>query len=165
MVIDNEIASVWLLHLSAECDNVQNLLDVCLNLNQCLNNPQLRKAANEMAEMQSILRLSQLLRVRREELSEELASLIGHPANLSRLIERINPEYQVQLTNVRQQILDKLSKIQTISYSNQIVMNYTLSFYHQFLSAIVNECGGGQISPIGNDGRPLESGQLITKTC
>lgn len=155
----------WIELLACEVDNLENLRANCERLNAELNGGGLKNQDTVIAELDQILKLGLEVRTRRQEMTTQLRGEIGEPVNLTRLIQRVQPEYQTQLRKLRESLFDKLTAIQTISFSNQVVMNYTMNFYHRLLSAIAGESPDGRDGSRDGKSHTLGTGQLITKHC
>ncbi len=164
-LVSDQSAQNWIARLESEKNSLESLRLECVGLQEAL------KAGVSQSQDDLMLRLSQIqamgteIRRQRGEMAMKIKEAIGEPTNLTRLIQHVRPEYQSQLKKLRTQLQDKLLEIQTISFSNQIVMNYTMDFYHRLLEGVVGDTGGEAAMTLDGKLRPMEKGQLFTKNC
>ncbi|MEZ6095536.1 MAG: hypothetical protein R3C03_15115 [Pirellulaceae bacterium] len=163
--LSNDNTLEWIDLLNAEIENLDRLVSTTKQLNDHLNNREKPDTPpNLEADLQQIMELAKDVQCRRKDLTSRLQNAVGEPANLTQLIKHAKPEYQSQLKQLREQMHRKLSEIQTISYSNQVVLNYTMVFYHQLFAGIAGE-ELPRNSNGSNEAKPIETGKLISRNC
>lgn len=148
-------------HLDRDLQHLNELWDTTRELNQLLNQrgATLNDRVYQLLDHVQEKSLSQ--KPFRDALIQRISDVTGKPLNLSRLLKCTKSEYRTQIVQLCDQIYDKLGQVQSMMYSNQIVLGYTANFYSQWLQRIAG------ISNPTDDfaGDRVASGSLVTRSC
>lgn len=152
-------------HLVEETGQLDHMISTCRELQR-----QLHQRPSESSDQLPIVFAE--IQDRRQQIDrdrlaivEKLRVLPGNPASISGLLALLESDDQLRIRQLRSQIFDKLEVIRSITLGSQMVLYYSLDFYHRLMRGLAgSESTSSSYSPQGRK-ESVEAGQVILKNC
>ncbi|MFN5321858.1 MAG: flagellar export chaperone FlgN [Planctomycetota bacterium] len=154
-----------LAHLANESRHLDEMI-VCSRELQRQLRRQTEDGGDELAQLfQEIERQQAAINQTRGGVIADLATLPGAPANLSAYLSLLAEDQAMPIRQLRNEIVEKLDTVRSITLGNQMVFHYSHDFYQRMLRALTgNEAQPGGYGPSGRR-ESVETGKVMLRNC